>query len=220
MTDRCLRRWRFRVDGERLLGWSSGRVHEPAHVPSEAQVAGYRQGSRASVGQGPRGVLHRWRCGARGPGGRASPVFLLERLEGGSSLRRSRWPAPSSAPVTGATIMASPVGRAHKRCPAWRRPGRRGSAGARVNIRSVAPGFTGNAPGGPSRWSSKRSTEWQALRPALVCEVQYDRFSRDPFRPVTKFFRWRRDKPPRECTLEQVTPTGARDALRALGLGA
>ena len=45
-----------------------------------------------------------------------------------------------------------------------------------------APGFTGSAPGGPSRWSTKRSTEWQPLAPGLVVEVQYDHFSGDRFR--------------------------------------
>ena len=31
------------------------------------------------------------------------------------------------------------------------------------------PGFTGNAPGGPSRWSTARSAEWQPLKPLLIC---------------------------------------------------
>jgi ATP-dependent DNA ligase len=66
------------------------------------------------------------------------------------------------------------------------------------------PGFTGNAPGGPSRWSTKRSAEWQPLRPILVCEVRFDHFSEGRFRHGTKFMRWRPDKPPRQCTFEQV----------------
>jgi len=72
----------------------------------------------------------------------------------------------------------------------------------------VAPGvggFTGKAPGGPSRWSSKRSMEWQPLRPVLVCEVRYDHFSEGRFRHGTKFLRWRPDKEARMCTFEQVT---------------
>lgn len=66
------------------------------------------------------------------------------------------------------------------------------------------PGFTGHAPGGPSRWSTKRSTEWQPLEPKLVCEVQYDHFSGSRFRHGTKFLRWRPEKKPRQCTFEQV----------------
>jgi ATP-dependent DNA ligase len=66
------------------------------------------------------------------------------------------------------------------------------------------PGFTGNAPGGPSRWSTKRSAEWQPLKPKLVVEVSYDHFSGDRFRHGTRLLRWRPDKAPRQCTLEQV----------------
>lgn len=70
----------------------------------------------------------------------------------------------------------------------------------------VSPGFTGHAPGGPSRWSTKRSTEWQPLSPKLVCEVQYDHFSGSRFRHGTKFLRWRPEKKPKQCTFEQVKP--------------
>ena len=68
------------------------------------------------------------------------------------------------------------------------------------------PGFTGHAPGGPSRWSTKRSSEWQPLKPKLVCEVSYDHFSGSRFRHGTKFLRWRPEKKPRQCTFEQVRP--------------
>jgi ATP-dependent DNA ligase len=66
------------------------------------------------------------------------------------------------------------------------------------------PGFTGRAPGGPSRWSTKRSAEWQPLSPKLVVEVQFDHFTGGRFRHGTKFLRWRADKSPRDCTLKQV----------------
>ena len=69
------------------------------------------------------------------------------------------------------------------------------------------PGFTGHAPGGPSRWSTKRSSEWQPLKPKLVCEVSYDHFSGSRFRHGTKFLRWRPEKKPRQCTFEQVRPS-------------
>ena len=66
------------------------------------------------------------------------------------------------------------------------------------------PGFTGKAPGGPSRWSTKRSTEWQPLDPKLVAEVQFDHFTAGRFRHGTKFLRWRPEKSPKDCTLRQV----------------
>ena len=66
------------------------------------------------------------------------------------------------------------------------------------------PGFTGKAPGGPSRWSTKRSSEWQPLQPKLVVEVEYDAFTGGRFRHGTKFLRWRPDKAPRQCTFDQL----------------
>lgn len=66
------------------------------------------------------------------------------------------------------------------------------------------PGFTGKAPGGPSRWSTKRSTEWQPLDPKLVAEVQFDHFTAGRFRHGTKFLRWRPEKSPKDCTLRQM----------------
>jgi len=66
------------------------------------------------------------------------------------------------------------------------------------------PGFTGRSPGGPSRWSSERSGEWEPLKPELVVEVKYDHFSGGRFRHGTKFIRWRPDKAPSQCTFDQV----------------
>lgn len=66
------------------------------------------------------------------------------------------------------------------------------------------PGFTGNAPGGPSRWSTERSGEWQPVDPKVVVEVTYDHFTGDRFRHGTKIVRWRKEKAPRQCTLDQV----------------
>ena len=66
------------------------------------------------------------------------------------------------------------------------------------------PGFTGDAPGGPSRWSTERSTDWQPLRTELVVEVRYDHVTGDRFRHGTKLMRWRPDKAPRQCTFEQL----------------
>jgi len=66
------------------------------------------------------------------------------------------------------------------------------------------PGFTGKAPGGLSRWSTKRSTVWQPLEPKLVAEVQFDHFTGGRFRHGTKFLRWRPEKSPKDCTMKQV----------------
>lgn len=77
------------------------------------------------------------------------------------------------------------------------------------------PGFTGSAPGGPSRWSTERSTQWQPLKPKLVAEVEWDHFTNGRFRHGTKFLRWRPDKAPRQCTMDQVetADTGAAGLL-------
>ncbi|MGA2355153.1 MAG: ATP-dependent DNA ligase [Terriglobales bacterium] len=66
------------------------------------------------------------------------------------------------------------------------------------------PGFTGRAPGGPSRWSTKHSAEWEPLTPTLVVEVQFDHFTGGRFRHGTKLLRWRPEKDPRDCTMRQV----------------
>jgi ATP-dependent DNA ligase len=80
----------------------------------------------------------------------------------------------------------------------------RGTLTRRLEGLIEPPGFTGNAPGGPSRWSTERSTEWQPLRPELVVEVRYDHVSGDRFRHGTRLLRWRPDKAPRQCTFEQI----------------
>jgi ATP-dependent DNA ligase len=67
-----------------------------------------------------------------------------------------------------------------------------------------APGFTGNAPGGPSRWSTDRSGDWEPLRPELVVEVRYDHVTGNRFRHGTKFLRWRPDKAPEQCRMDQL----------------
>jgi ATP-dependent DNA ligase len=77
------------------------------------------------------------------------------------------------------------------------------------------PGFTGKAPGGPSRWSTNRSMEWQPLAPKLVAEVEFDHFTGGRFRHGTKFERWRPEKAPRDCTMKQVEREN-RSALKLL----
>ncbi len=67
-----------------------------------------------------------------------------------------------------------------------------------------APGFSGKAPGGPSRWSTERTGEWEAVRPSLVVEVRFDHVTGDRFRHGAKLVRWRPDKAPRQCTFAQI----------------
>ena len=66
------------------------------------------------------------------------------------------------------------------------------------------PGFTGDRPGGPSRWSTERSTQWTPLRPELVVEVSFDHVSGGRFRHGTRLIRFRPDKAPDQCRMEQI----------------
>jgi ATP-dependent DNA ligase len=80
----------------------------------------------------------------------------------------------------------------------------RGGLTKRFEALKAPPGFTGNVPGGPSRWSKNRSSEWEPVAPRVVVEVAYDHFTGGRFRHGTKFLRWRPDKDPRQCTMDQV----------------
>ena len=69
----------------------------------------------------------------------------------------------------------------------------------------LVPSETGaRGSGEPSRWSAERDLEWVELRPELVVEVSYDHVSDGRIRHGTKIVRWREDKPPRECTIDQL----------------
>jgi len=68
------------------------------------------------------------------------------------------------------------------------------------------PGFTGTAPGGPSRWSTERTGRWEPLKPVLVVEVRYDQVTGRRFRHGTGFIRWRPDKDPKQSTFDQLAP--------------
>ena len=66
------------------------------------------------------------------------------------------------------------------------------------------PGFTGDKPGGPSRWATERSAEWVPLRPELVVEVAFDHVSGGRFRHGTRLLRFRPDKAPEQCRRDQI----------------
>lgn len=86
---------------------------------------------------------------------------------------------------------------------------------ARLEKLAAPPGFTGNAPGGPSRWSTERSAEWTPLKPKLVAEVRYDHITDGRFRHGTTLVRWRPDKAPAQCTVEQIERPAAPERLIA-----
>jgi len=77
------------------------------------------------------------------------------------------------------------------------------------------PGFTGKAPGGPSRWNVGKESAWHPLQPTLVVEVCYDHVTGGRFRHGTKLLRWRPDKAPARCTMDQLTQKKS-DLLRLL----
>ena len=78
------------------------------------------------------------------------------------------------------------------------------------------PGFTGSAPGEPSRWRTERTTQWQPLKPELVVEVKYDQVTSRRFRHGTALLRWRPDKDPKQCTFDQLKPELRPSQLREI----
>jgi len=80
-------------------------------------------------------------------------------------------------------------------------------------------GFTGKAPGGPSRWSTERSAEYVSLRHELVAEVSFDQVTGDRFRHGTTFQRWRPDKAPHQCRFDQLDQPPAPPAILAAVTG-
>jgi len=78
------------------------------------------------------------------------------------------------------------------------------------------PGFTGKAPGGPSRWNSGRNSAFEPLKPELVVEVRYDHVTGARFRHGTKFLRWRPDKAPGQCRFGQLAPPANPEHLEQL----
>ena len=80
----------------------------------------------------------------------------------------------------------------------------RAALAAKLEPLIEAPGFTGKAPGGPSRWNNGEESEWEPLRSELVVEVLYDQVTGARFRHGTRLLRWRPDKAPAQCTMEQL----------------
>ena len=75
----------------------------------------------------------------------------------------------------------------------------------RALVEKLAPYETGKrGHGDPSRWKSEKDLEWIELRPELVVEVTFDHASGGRIRHGTRILRWRDDKAPAECLLEQM----------------
>jgi ATP-dependent DNA ligase len=74
----------------------------------------------------------------------------------------------------------------------------------RLEALAGGSGFTGDAPGGPSRWSDERSSKWTPLSPQLVVEVSFDHVSGGRFRHGARLIRFRPDKAPSQCRLDQI----------------
>ncbi len=90
----------------------------------------------------------------------------------------------------------------------------------KVEALKSGPGFTGDAPGGPSRWSTERSAQWEPLKLELVAEVQYDHVTGDRFRHGTRFVRWRPDKRPDQCTFDSPAAADGTPVREAKGRNA
>ena len=58
--------------------------------------------------------------------------------------------------------------------------------------------------GEPSRWKSDEELVWEGLRPELVCEIAFDHITGNRIRHGAKLLRWREDKAPEECLIEQL----------------
>ncbi len=72
-------------------------------------------------------------------------------------------------------------------------------------VEKLAPYETGERGSGePSRWNNARDLEWVKLRPELVIEISFDHTSNDRIRHGAKLLRWREDKNPADCRMEQL----------------
>lgn len=73
-------------------------------------------------------------------------------------------------------------------------------------LRALTAGasFTGRRPGGPSRWSRGRPTAWIPVEPRIVIEVGFDHVTAGRFRHGTRALRFRPDKAPAQCTIDQL----------------
>jgi ATP-dependent DNA ligase len=74
-------------------------------------------------------------------------------------------------------------------------------------------------PGMGSRWSQGKDLSWEPVRPELVVEVAYDHMQGSRFRHTAQFRRWRGDKPPTDCTFEQLEVVPPHELARIFATG-
>jgi ATP-dependent DNA ligase len=79
----------------------------------------------------------------------------------------------------------------------------------------VRPSRAGRLKGAADRWTPDMEHDWVPLRPELVCEVAYSQVDAGRFRHAARFLRWRPDREPRSCTLDQLA-TPQQDLREAL----
>jgi ATP-dependent DNA ligase len=72
-------------------------------------------------------------------------------------------------------------------------------------------------PGAPSRWSGQRESDWVPLRIERVAEVGFNQLTEGRLRHPAKFIRWRPDKPPQDCTYEQLEVVPPAELDRVFG---
>ncbi|HWH32787.1 MAG TPA: ATP-dependent DNA ligase, partial [Egibacteraceae bacterium] len=85
-------------------------------------------------------------------------------------------------------------------------------------VRQDSFGDAARKPGQESRWSGGKDMSWTAVAPELVCEVSYDQLTGERFRHATRFERWRPDKAPEQCGMDQLERPdgpGFEDVVRA-----
>jgi ATP-dependent DNA ligase len=92
------------------------------------------------------------------------------------------------------------------------------AAERRALVTRLEPYRDGRSPGGPSRWNAGKDLSWESLRPELVCEVSFDHLQGDRFRHAATFQRWRPDKPPAECTYDELTSAVPMELAEIFGL--
>ena len=83
----------------------------------------------------------------------------------------------------------------------------------------LSGGAAGRLKGAAGRWSPEEmDPDWIPVSPTLVCEVAYDQVDRGRFRHAARLHRWRPDRDPRSCTLDQIE-VDAPPPRQLLGLG-
>ncbi|GAA0301739.1 ATP-dependent DNA ligase [Kineococcus aurantiacus] len=93
------------------------------------------------------------------------------------------------------------------------------TAARRVELLELLQGLrTGEEPeqGEKNRWNARADDSWVPVRHELVCEVEYDQLEGQRFRHNPRFLRWRPDRDPAECRLDQLDAPADLDLAEVL----